>query len=33
MATNAMKSDQGIVGIPTGLKDLDERLVDYINLI
>ena len=26
MATNAMKSDQGIVGIPTGLKDLDERL-------
>ena len=26
MSTNAMKSDQGIVGIPTGLKDLDERL-------
>ena len=26
MATNAMKSDQGIVGIPTGLNDLDERL-------
>ena len=26
MATNAMKNDQGIVGIPTGLKDLDERL-------
>ena len=26
MATSAMKSDQGIVGIPTGLKDLDERL-------
>jgi len=26
MATNAMKSDQGIVGVPTGLKDLDERL-------
>tara|TARA_B100000945_G_scaffold319587_1_gene327140 strand:+ start:466 stop:1899 length:1434 start_codon:yes stop_codon:yes gene_type:complete len=26
MATNAMKSDQGIVGIPTGLTDLDERL-------
>tara|TARA_Y100001970_G_scaffold262827_1_gene347561 strand:- start:13203 stop:14636 length:1434 start_codon:yes stop_codon:yes gene_type:complete len=26
MATNAMKSDQGIVGIPTGLIDLDERL-------
>ncbi len=26
MATNAMKSDTGIVGIPTGLNDLDERL-------
>ncbi len=26
MAQNAMKSDQGIVGIPTGLTDLDERL-------
>ena len=26
MATNAMKSDQGIVGVPTGLEDLDERL-------
>ncbi len=26
MATNAMKNDQGIVGIPTGLRDLDERL-------
>ena len=26
MATNAMKSDQGIVGIPTGLTDLDARL-------
>ena len=26
MATNAMKSDRGIVGIPTGLNDLDERL-------
>ena len=26
MATNAMKSDQGIVGVPTGLDDLDERL-------
>ncbi len=26
MATNAMKNDQGIVGIPTGLDDLDERL-------
>ncbi len=26
MATNAMKNDQGIVGIPTGLKDLDEKL-------
>ena len=26
MATNAMKSDSGIVGVPTGLNDLDERL-------
>ncbi len=26
MATNAMKNDQGIVGIPTGLDDLDNRL-------
>jgi len=26
MATNAMKSGDGIVGVPTGLKDLDERL-------
>ncbi len=26
MATIAMKSDQGIVGVPTGLTDLDEKL-------
>ncbi|MBL6857259.1 MAG: replicative DNA helicase [Pelagibacteraceae bacterium] len=26
MATLAMKSDQGIVGVPTGLSDLDEKL-------
>ena len=26
MATVAMQSDQGIVGIPTGLTDLDEKL-------
>ena len=26
MATMAMKSDQGIVGVPTGLTDLDEKL-------
>ena len=26
MATNAMQSDQGIVGVPTGLTDLDEKL-------
>ena len=26
MATSAMKNDQGIVGVPTGLKDLDDRL-------
>ena len=26
MATQAMKNDQGIVGVPTGLTDLDEKL-------
>ena len=26
MATQAMKSEQGIVGVPTGLTDLDEKL-------
>ena len=26
MATSAMKSDRGIVGVPTGLTDLDEKL-------
>ncbi len=26
MATKAMQSDQGIVGVPTGLTDLDEKL-------
>ena len=26
MATMAMQSDQGIVGVPTGLTDLDEQL-------
>ena len=26
MATQAMQSDQGIVGVPTGLSDLDEKL-------
>ena len=26
MATLAMKSDHGIVGVPTGLTDLDEKL-------
>ena len=26
MATAALQSDQGIVGIPTGLTDLDEKL-------
>ena len=25
MATLAMKNDQGIVGVPTGLTDLDEK--------
>ena len=27
LATMAMQSDQGIVGVPTGLKDLDEKLL------
>ena len=31
MAEQAMKNDQGIVGVPTGLTDLDEKLGDYIN--
>ena len=26
MATLAMQSDRGVVGVPTGLKDLDEKL-------
>ena len=26
MATQAMQSDQGVVGVPTGLTDLDEKL-------
>ena len=26
MATQAMKSDQGVVGVPSGLTDLDEKL-------
>ena len=26
MATLAMQNDQGIVGVPTGLTDLDEKL-------
>ena len=26
MATAAMQNDQGIVGVPTGLTDLDEKL-------
>ena len=26
MATMAMQSDQGIVGVPTGLTELDEKL-------
>ena len=33
MATMAMQSDQGIVGVPTGLKDLDEKLEGFINQI
>ena len=26
MATNAYKNEEGIVGVPTGLRDLDDRL-------
>ena len=26
MATTAYKNDEGIVGVPTGLRDLDEKL-------
>ena len=26
MAMRAFKNDEGIVGVPTGLRDLDERL-------
>ena len=26
MATLAMQNDQGLVGVPTGLSDLDEKL-------
>ena len=33
MATLAMQNDQGIVGVPTGLTDLDENLAVYTNLI
>ena len=33
MATQAMQSDQGIVGVPTGLKDLDEKLGGLQNRI
>ena len=33
MATLAMQNDQGIVGVPTGLTALDEKLGGPINLI
>ena len=33
MATLAMQNDQGLVGVPTGLTDLDEKLGGCINLI
>ena len=33
MATLAMQSDQGIVGVPTGFTDLDEKLGGFINRI
>ena len=33
MATLAMQNERGIVGVPTGLTDLDEKLGGYINQI
>ena len=33
MATLAMQNDQGIVGVPTGLTDLDEKLAGFTNQI
>ena len=33
MATLAMQNDQGIVGVPTGLSELDKKLGGYINQI
>ena len=33
MASAAYKNEGGIVGVPTGLRDLDDKLGDFINLI
>ena len=33
MASAAYRNEEGIVGVPTGLKDLDDRLVVFINPI
>ena len=33
MASSAYKNEEGIVGVPTGLRDLDDRLGVYISLI
>ena len=33
MASNAYKNEEGIVGVPTGLKDLDDRVRWFTNLI
>ena len=30
MATKAMQNDQGIVGVPTGLSELDEKLGGFV---
>ena len=33
MASNAYKNEEGIVGVPSGLTDLDDRLVVCISQI
>ena len=33
MASAAYKNEDGIVGVPTGLRDLDDKLEDFINQI
>ena len=33
MASAAYKNEDGIVGVPTGLRDLDDKLGGFINQI